>query len=73
VKKYFPRAVVIDHSKNHHYSIWVDRSRGMVRMACLECGDRGEVSIKELNWLRTLIGNDDDIQVICWIEDGADE
>lgn len=68
----FPRAVILDRDKHHHYTIWVHRKQGVVRMACLECGDRGEVPIGELSWLRTLIGNDDDVQVIGWIEDDGE-
>jgi hypothetical protein len=72
VKASFPRAVILDRSKNHHYTIWVYRARGKVAMHCLECGDRGEVGIKDLDWLRTLISNDDDVQVIGWIDDDGE-
>ena len=69
VKVAFPRVVILDRDRHHHYTIWVHRARGKVAMMCHECGDRGEVDIKDLDWLRTLIGNDDDVQVIAWIED----
>ena len=71
MNKSFPRVVMLDRNVNHHYTIWVDRPKGEVRMQCVECGDRGTLGIKDLEWLRTLIGNDDDVQVIGWIEDNG--
>lgn len=64
----FPRAVVLDESRNHHYAIWVKRQADEVLAMCVDCGDMARVPVAKLGLLRTLLQNDDDVQVISWIE-----
>lgn len=65
----FPRAVVVDPDKHHHYVVWVHRGSSEVMTACVDCADVVMLSLSQLDQLRSLVRNDDDAQIIAWVED----
>jgi len=67
----FPRAVVLDNDKHHHYAVWVHRVSNKVTALCVDCGDMASVTLAQLERLKALLRNDDDVQVISWVEDNG--
>lgn len=64
----FPRAIIIDDDKHHHYAVWVNRGDAKATALCVDCGDMATVPIAQLERLKALLRNDDDVQVISWVE-----
>lgn len=65
----FPRVVVIDNDKHHHYAVWVNRAQDTIAAMCVDCADVVEVPGRMVEKLKDLLRNDDDVQVIAWIEE----
>lgn len=65
----FPRAVLIDEDRHHHYAVWVHNGSGTITAACVDCLDVVEMPIRMAERLKELLRNDDDVQVIAWVED----
>lgn len=69
MKNHFPRVVIVDADVHHHYTVWVHRASGRVLAMCVDCADLVELPLHMGDKLRTLLGNDDDVQVLAWVED----
>lgn len=67
----FPRAVIVDNDKHHHYAVWVHRREGQVAAACCDCADVVTVPLAQAEKLKAMLRNDDDVQVISWVEDNG--
>lgn len=64
----FPRAVVLDEGRPHHYAVWVHRNAAEVLAMCIDCGDLAKLPLAKIDLLRSLLQNDDEVQVVSWIE-----
>lgn len=67
----FPRVVVWDHSKTHHFTVFVWRERGEVITLCHDCSDVIRLEMAQLETLRKVLQNDVDSQVVAWIENNG--
>lgn len=67
----FPRAVVLDTSKAHHYAVWVSHPNQCAYAVCCDCGDVVEVPLTHLEGLKRILGSDDEVQIIGWVEENG--
>lgn len=72
MKGNFPRAVVVDNNVHHHYAVWVHRAEDRVMAMCVDCADVVEIPLRMLEQIKLLLRQDDDVQVLAWVEDNGD-
>jgi hypothetical protein len=64
----FPRAVIWSKDRPHHQTVLVDWVVRRVTVNCYECEKGYELFLADLNWLKKVLADAKDVQVVAWVE-----